>query len=32
LSVLLVEQGFVSVSSLILIPQITKIVVVSKPA
>lgn len=32
LSVLLVEQGFVSVSSQILIPQITKIVVASKPA
>jgi 2-hydroxy-4-(methylsulfanyl)butanoate S-methyltransferase len=32
LSVLLAEQGFVSVSSQILIPQITKIVVASKPA
>ncbi len=32
LSVLLVEQGFVSVSSQILIPQITKIIVASKPA
>jgi ubiquinone/menaquinone biosynthesis C-methylase UbiE len=31
LSVLLAEQGFVSVSSQILIPQITKIVVASKP-
>jgi 2-hydroxy-4-(methylsulfanyl)butanoate S-methyltransferase len=32
LSVLLAEQGFISVSSQILIPQITKIVVGSKPA
>jgi 2-hydroxy-4-(methylsulfanyl)butanoate S-methyltransferase len=32
LTVLLVEQGFMSVSSQILIPQITKIVVASKPA
>ena len=32
LSVLLAGQGFVSVSSQILIPQITKIVVASKPA